>query len=309
MGNFLSTKMVAFKKELESSHDPGRILESQVCKLPESFPVPEDSKPLTSSPVSRSNTPDRKTINDVTTKTETLAHSLKSPPAYCQKQLQNATPYKTARAPQNRQFQNLGFLNQSPNSSFSDSMRRTPMYNSFYFRDSGNESLECESSPDQKRVLSSCRLPQYNSSSPALDLTTAHCAVSQVETDLSVIDISPFDVPELPDLSYIVSSSPEFNNPQQSHSFNDSGYAIDYSLNYSSDSSQFLNRSNDSCQYTNNMQYPAPHSPMATTHFHSFPRSHVAAGTFGIRQNYDNYLITNSDPMISNYSTPNWNCL
>ena len=296
--------MVAFKKVLESSHDPGQILESQVCCIPQSTQLQQNAKPFTSSPVVNNSSTDVQTFNAVAmTSFGTSGLPMVSTPPNCQRQLQRGAAYRTTMTSPKYELPIPKYEILTPDTSLSDSSKRTPAYSSYCF-DSGNESIGCESSPEERRILSSCRQQQYTTSSPVLDLTAAHYLPK--EHDLSDIDITPFEVPELTDFSYIVSPNSEFASPHQKHPFNDSGYAIDYSFSSKVESSPFVNN-NSSCQYTYTMESPVSHPPRNAPDFNIVQKSHPEERRIGAASNFDNYFITNSDPMFSNFTAPNWN--
>ena len=295
IGNFLASKMVAFKDALETSADPGQIFESQVCKLPQSIPQPQEAVPLTPLPVVNNSSAEVRSFIDATmpSRTSGIQHGV-SPPSYYQSQLYKCeSPSAKIGSPDTphlyrQKLERTEMLSPDPRFQGVAFSGRVPAYSGYECQDSGNESIGYDSSPEERRVLSSCRQQQFNGISPVLSLGSANFSYG------SDIDIAAFEVPELPDFSYAVSPNCNYMPQSQDQLFNDSGYAIDYSFGSDIDSRRYQPQS--SCQYSYDIK-PTLYSPrVSSPNFETDQKSSRVEPLA-----FENNFVTKSDPMFNSF--------
>ena len=335
VGNYLATKMTAFKRDLDTSSDPGQIFESQVVQISESFPRLQDGQPLSSLPVVNTiPAAERQASNDVL---RSRAYGIAPPPynqsvernhelftqtfkreAFSQQYVKREAYREITSTPEPSRLYALKSPKieiLSPDSSYQKlSVNRqtsaTPAQIVYDFHDSGNESIGLESSLQESRVLSSCRQQQRLGASPPLNL-----ALGSHTPDLSDIDITPFEIPELSDFSHIVSphtdllsphsalQSPhtDLSSPRQDLSFNDSGYVKDYSYSCRLDSPRSFTGS--PCRFTNSSapfmcsSFSAPITGQTPRKFMA-EQNHQFATRTADTGNLENHFINHSDPMF-----------
>lgn len=317
--------MVAFKKSLDSSPDPGQIFESQVCQIPESFLLAQNTKPLASLSLLNNVPSDNRPCSIATIPSRVyVSQPVGPPPSYHQRQETRTEPYSqhfklelysqphaksvyreiTSTPEPSRPYAlkspKLEIL--SPESRSRDVLtdRHTPFLNVSDYHDSGNESIGCESSPEENRLFSSCSQQLCTRTPPVLNLALANYSTDK--DDLGDIDISPFEIPELSDFSYIDTPQSDLASPRQGLSTNDSGYAVDYSLSYRMDSSRSFTES--SCLFATDLK-PSMYSAISPPNLRSCvieQKPQSVAGKVDLFD-FENQFVGMSDPLFSQ-----WNC-
>jgi len=233
VGDFMATKMAVFKRLVHDSHNPGLILEAQVCMMSDDV-IRHDSdvrNGLTSGT--------RKPL--VERNIEAALNACQSTVTSCQFQM----PKSTTNAPgyQNcghrptqepvASFDNLFPMSvhtgttacpevdpwlslpplQSPeiNGNFMEQHRRTPPCSNVETYDSGFET--CESSPNDSscRMFSSCSGNNFASPSLAHENFNSSILSDDCMTDLKRLDMSPFSLSDFSDAGPNVSDPSGFH--------------------------------------------------------------------------------------------------
>ena len=337
--------MAAFKKDLDTSPEPGQIFESQVLQIPESVAPPQqDILPLSTLQM----------VNVIPTTERQFGtilvcsggYGLVPPPPYSQTVQDTQDTYhpNLKREVFGQQFANLkrepfreitSTPQQSRAQKFTSPKKEimspgtgylrlpvngqvavTPDQTVYNFNDSGNGSFGLESSPEERRSFPSCQQQGFVgiSASPPLDPDLGTHA-----PDLSDIDITPFEIPELSDFSHIVSphtdllsphsdlQSPhaDLSSPRHDLSFNDSGYPKEYSYSCRINSPRSFTES--PCRFTNTSSpfvYPALTIPTKEPTSRNFvaEQSRLLSARMCESSNFSDQFIGQSDPMFGQCS-------
>ena len=343
VGNYLVTKMAAFKKDLDTSPEPGQIFESQVVQIPESVPRLQEVQPLSTLQMMNSIPIAERQYSTAVVRSGGYGIA---PPTYHQSAERTQETYVPVRQREafsqqysnvtREAFREITSTPQQPRALALKSPKKdimspvsgylrlpvngqipvTPVQAGYNFHDSGNESMGLESSLEERRSFPSCQQQQSIgiSASPPLSI-----ALGTHAPDLSDIDITPFEIPELSDFSHIVSpqtdllsphsdsQSPhaDLSSPRQDVSFNDSGYPKDYSYSCRINSPRSFTDS--PCRFTNSSS-PFVYSNLPTPPVGHTSRNFVDGQSrqFAVRMGesgkLEDQFLRQSDPMFGQCS-------